>query len=549
MYHRQRTLGRHGKPRRISAQTDTWPACVGGLNALNALIEMPARDFIDGHNLVPSEYSLRLRKGYLEWNTIAGGDPINSLIPYEGGTSDSAEDRLWAVTQNGIYDISSKTPVAPVQDVVFAVQVTGEAGYGVHVETTNDAEEKFLFFADAENGLHRYQEGTGWVTLTAVEITTKAGTPGPAFDPTTCAFVTTWKHRVWMVMQDSGDAWYLPPDAVQGEATKFTFGSKFQHGGELKALYSWTRDGGDGADDFLIAISRGGDVLVYQGTDPETDFNLVGSFFIGEVPESRRLSVSYGDDLFLLSTYGLISLKELLSGRDATDMQGPSAKVNRFLRSAVQEKKDDFAWTCVSHPQDGLLMITEPYDSARPQDAIQYVRNLLTGAWGKWRGVPANAAETWNEDFYVGDQEGNIWIYDGTTDGALQDGTPGDDVTFDLLTSFQALKGDHANNKQVGFIRTIGFGAGAAAINVDAVYDYDLLYMPGVPGAVPPSSNAQWGVAQWAVAQWASSQNTDKRITGTFGMGGTVAIALRGSANTRINVIGWDLTYKQGGFL
>ena len=72
--------------------------------------------------------------------------------------------------------------------------------------------------------------------------------------------------------------------------TKFTFGAKFTYGGALIGVWSWTIDGGSGVDDFLVAISRGGDILIFQGADPSlADFALIGSWFVGEVPDSRKI--------------------------------------------------------------------------------------------------------------------------------------------------------------------------------------------------------------------------------------------------------------------
>ena len=659
-------IATRGVPPRISAPGQntkaqyTIPASTGGINALDNLATMPAEDCLYCHNIMPSEYGLRLRQGYRLWtDEVDSGAAINTIIPFEGQAADASLDRLWAVTENGIWDVTTPDQVGPAQEVVFADQTEG-AGFGVWTEFTNDATDRFLQYADGRNGLHEYSEDTGLWSVPSLT--------GPDVD--NIAFVTTWKNRLWYIEESSGDAWYLAPDSNSGACTKFTFGSKFKHGGELKAIYNWTIDGGEGVDDLLVAVSRGGDVLVYKGTDPAIvdGFGLVGSFFIGEIPETRRMGVNYGGELYLLSTFGLTSIRDLLQGVDPADPgKSPSAKISRFLRDAVSEGKDAMNWSLHIHPTDGFLQLIGPYEE--PAVAIQYNQNLLTRAWGMWRGVPVNSAETWNAKYYIGDKQGRVWLYDGVTDGAtfaseelwtdtpagpagpewtqplpeqyLCDGTQLNDtafqvtalesttlsktyiytytitgwvagkhwvsfgsdtsagikgsgdgvfvgsfvadassdiasvwgdvdfegqfenvsireagaigtaIDFDILTGFHAPNGDHSSQKRVGFIRTLGFIAGQASINVAAIYDYAIETEILLPPQLPVGGGNIWDgpLAKWNEATWDYTAKGVSFSQGSMGMGRTVAVAMRGSADTRINILGFDITYTQGGFL
>lgn len=656
----RRSPGQVSTPVPTTKEVYTFPASTGGINSLDNLMTMAPEDCLYAHNLMPSEYGLRLRKGYRLWtDDIDGGNPVNTIIPFEGQAADASLDRMWAVTENGIFDVTIPDQVNPVQDVVFGNQTEG-SGFGVWTEFTNDATDRFLQYADQLNGLWEYSETTGLWTVPSLT--------GPVVGD--IAFVTTWKNRLWYIEESSGDAWYLAPDSNSGNCTKFTFGSKFKHGGELKAIYNWTIDGGEGVDDLLVAISRGGDVLVYQGTDPATvdGFGLVGSFFIGEIPETRQLGVSYGGELYLLSTYGLTSLRDLLQGVVPSDAgKSPSAKISRFLRDAVSEGKDALNWGLRIHPTDGFLQLIGPYDE--PSVAIQYNQNLLTQAWGMWRGVPVNCAETWNAKYYIGDKEGHVWLYDAVTDGktfagpnvwtdtavgpagpewsqplALQylcdgsqlndtafkitasastvlartylysytitgwvagqhwitfgsdtsasvknsgdglfqgsftadaasdvagvwgdtdfegqfedvsirdAGNVGTPIDYDILTGFHAPNGDHSSNKRVGLIRTLGFAAGRSALNVAAIYDYAIETEILLPPQLPVGGDNIWDgvLAKWDESTWDYTAKGVSFPVGSSGIGRTVAIAMRGSADTRINIIGWDITYTQGDFL
>lgn len=641
-------------------QVYTFPSSTGGINSLDNVMQMPPEDCLYCHNIMPSEYGLRLRKGYRLWtDEIDGGNPVNTIIPFEGQAADASLDRLWAVTENGIWDVTIPDQVNPAQDVIFGVQIAG-AGFGVWTEFTNDATDRYLQYADGKNGLWEYSEDSG--------LWSQPSLNGPDVDH--IAFVTAWKNRLWYIEESSGDAWYLSPDSNSGSCTKFTFGSKFKHGGELKALYNWTIDGGEGVDDLLVAVSRGGDVLIYQGTDPATadGFGLVGSYFIGEIPETRQMGVGYGGELYLLSTYGLTSVRDLLQGVASGDAgKSPAAKISRSLRDAISVGKDALNWALRIHPTDGFLQLVGPYDE--PSVAIQYNQNLLTRAWGMWRGAPVNCAETWNAKYYIGDKQGRVWLYDGAVDGktfagqnvwtdvsagpagpewtqplALQylcDGTQTSDtpynivatqstvlartylysytitgwvagehwvtfgsstsagpkssgngvfvgsfladaasttasvwgdvdfegqfedvsirdagdqgtpIDFDILTGFHAPNGDHSSNKRVGLIRTLGFIAGRASINVSAIYDYAIETEILLPPQLPVGGDNVWDgtLSKWDGTTWDYAAKGVSFPIGSSGIGRTVAIAMRGSADTRINIIGWDITYTQGGFL
>jgi hypothetical protein len=553
-------------PRQKTAQQDTFPASVGGINALESLMLMPPEDCLYCHNLMPSEYGMRLRKGYTQWAIGMDGESVNTILPYEGQLADAIADKCFAVTPSGIWDVTVRaaTPVRVVPDSVTGppppwTDATGDSGFGVSVEFSNDANDHYLQYADGENGLWEYAEETGLWGIP--DITFEAGTT-----TVDIAYVMNWKNRLWYIPRDSGEAWYLEPDSKSGQATKFTFGSKFPHGGELKSLFSWTLDGGVGADDYLVAVSRGGDVLIYSGIDPSSvdSFGLTGAFYVGEFPESRRIGIAYGGEFYLLSTYGVTSLRDLLQGVDPTTPgKSPSAKVNRFLRDAVAVGKDSNVWSLTIYPADGFLSIISPWNNTNPSGAIQYNQNLLTTAWGMWRGVPAQSAEEWSGRYMIGDKTGSVWEYTGGLDGVTIEPDPdlggyaGRGIDFNVLTSFQAPGGDPTSYKRVGFIRPIQLNNGVYTSTVKAIYDYDVAAVLGeaTPGA--PERTASWATSAapspddslWDVATWDYGLIASSRILGSLGMGRTVAIGMTGSSSNRLTFVGWDVSWSVGGFL
>ena len=687
-YMRSKTTGRYGKQLAPPTVTPyTFPASVGGVNAVDSLMMMPPQDCIYTFNLMPSEYGMRLRQGWREWATGCAEEPpradntdVRTIVPFESNIQDASNDRLFAVTAEGIWDCTLFNTTAPVQEAVF-VQSSDPAGYGVWTEFTGDAAGNglrghYLFYADGLNGIWQFEEATDlwtqppsgttetdWYFLDPADGETKI-----AFPVDNVAFVMVFKQRIWVILEDDDDAYYLPVASVTGELKRFTFGSKMPHGGNLLGLWNWTVDGGDGVDDMLVAISRGGDVIVYQGEDPEitpaegTPWQTRGAWFVGECPNSRRIVADYGPDLYVLSTYGITSLNDLLRGNPLTG-QTPSRKVNRFLRRDVAAGKDSSAWQLVVHPGDGFLQVVTPKPFS--SNYVQYSQNLQTAAWGFWENVPIFGADSWNGQYMMAGPNGVVYINDGVLDGTeltrenrfqdvdfvvgvgwtvpaplefYCDGTQtletkyttdlleplvvGDEYTvlyrisgwtaglhrmdvglntavtrdssgdgvftgkfvatatdstvslvgdaafngtfyevslrktskvgnaigFRSLTSFQAPTG-HSNFTRVGNIRTIGVLAGAAALNVKAVYDYAIETNVEPPVTVNPAGDNLWDSGIWDVDLWDFSVDGKSFPYGALGMGRTFAVALNGNANTRLNVVGWDVLFQTGGYL
>jgi hypothetical protein len=353
---------------------------------------MPARDCIYCFNLIAAEYGLRSRLGYREWATGLIGatdNTVRTMMGFNGTSANGSADKLFACTQSGIFEAteSREAPttwtlstaysvgdyvtngtrdyvcdVAGTSDVSggptgtgtniadgtarwdyagetpyrrlieFSVKTT-HAGYGISTILTTPGN-RFMLYADEENGLYHYNEDAGtwaiaasgttqaWESLTTYFIGNKvinggkeyvcdtdgvsAASGGPtgtgsniadgtarwdyvgaavanAIGPSLAdqqagltlsmaniVFVHVWGSRAWLVEKNSTRGWYMDANAVFGTATSFDFGVKMSKGGHLVGLWSWTYDGGSGMDDSLVAISGSGDVVIFQGSDPSS---------------------------------------------------------------------------------------------------------------------------------------------------------------------------------------------------------------------------------------------------------------------------------------
>ena len=112
-YQRKNNLSRYGV--QLSAPTVnsyTFPASVGGINTASSLMMMPPEDAIYAYNLMPSEYGMRLRKGYREWaiNCVVDStlnNDVKTILPFESNSRNLSFNRLFAVTSEGIWDVTN----------------------------------------------------------------------------------------------------------------------------------------------------------------------------------------------------------------------------------------------------------------------------------------------------------------------------------------------------------------------------------------------------------------------------------------------------------
>jgi hypothetical protein len=258
--------------------------------------------------------------------------------------------------------------------------------------------------------------------------------------PANLVFANVWKNFVLFVEKDSSRMWFgSAANALYGTVTSWDFGAKFKHGGNLVGLWSWTVDGGIGIDDYLVAIGSGGDVVIYQGTDPNSanTFALRGVWFVGGVPKGRRIATDFGGDLLILSNLGVVPLSKLVNGTDATDTsQYATQKIGNLFNTAVSTYGGTKGWSLRLHPEDATLLITlPPADGAYPQLAM----SVLTRGWSQYRDLPMVANEAWGGKLYFGTSDGRVCQHTGYLDAVPLAATSYSAIQCSLITAFRNM--------------------------------------------------------------------------------------------------------------
>lgn len=491
-------------------------------------------------NIFPSRYGCKVRNGYMEYATNVGTGGVRTILPYVGTTT--ANNKLFACSQAAIYDVTAGG-AAPANVLAFGISNT-ESGYGGWTLFVTIAGH-FLVYTDEANGYKLYTETTGlWTTVTM------GGGAGQisGVDPATFAWVTIFKSRLWFVPKNSASAWYLPVGSVTGAAVEFNFGNKFKHGGYLVALYNWTLDGGEGVDDYLVAISSSGDVIIYKGNDPAsaTDFNQKGAWYIGQIPVGRRIAGSFGGELYILSAYGLIPLTKLIAGAliQQQDIY-VSRKINPLINEQMKATRTTIGWEVKLVPGDNLLLISAPKRTGLSY--LQFVQALNTEGWSTFIDVPYNTADVWIDDFYIGDTSNRVLKYTGNADNVSLAGTGAVDIQFSVLQTFQE-DGPVGAYKRAQFIRPVFIASAAPAYVAEVRYDYDLSELFGAPSA-STVGGALWDSGIWDSSLWSVELAVVGNLRGASGMGRTMAVGIQGNSQAEVILVRTDLMRDVGGLL
>ena len=93
-----------------AAQVASLPAPIGGWNARDSLANMEPMDAVTLENWFPSVSSVNLRGGYSQFATGISGQ-VETLMTYSSGSS----NKLFAIANGSIYNVTAGGAVAPVQ--------------------------------------------------------------------------------------------------------------------------------------------------------------------------------------------------------------------------------------------------------------------------------------------------------------------------------------------------------------------------------------------------------------------------------------------------
>ena len=427
-------------------------------------------------NIFPHPGYVEPRKGRVVQCDTGSADPVESLMAYHGLATAQMKAAAGAI----VYDVTSD---------VQETELTGQSNARwQHVNFTTLEGLNVLWICNGADDSQRW-DGSAWT----VNTITGDATGDQIIQ------VTVFKKRIWGALVGELNPVYLDVGAVQGAATLFPLDGVFQKGGFLMAIGTWSIDGGEGSDDHIAFVSSRGEVAVYSGLDPESDFALVGVYTMGP-PIGRRCLLKVGADLAVLCIDGVVPLsKALITERGAAVTIALTANIQPVVNSSAQSYKDLFGWQLASYPRGTMAILNVPFRENLEQR--QYVMNTITGAWCRFLGQHANCWEVLNDRLYFGGNDGVVYEADR---GGSDNGEP---IECELRTAFNYF-GNSGSWKSFPLAQTII----ATDRRVDPALDLDCDFAQGMLDSGSPVASpldvATWDVATWDVDEWPAENVT-----------------------------------------
>lgn len=511
-----------------------------GMNARDAFAVMGPEFAISLENVIVEPYGIRTRKGYTEWATnLPGAMAVSTMMNYYPATAAPAAltkmpfprsnlkrlmvepradpvppaGKLFAATNGRLYDVTA----GGVGPWVPQAGVSGATDFWTWLNFQNVAG-SFLVLANNGGG-YSYYNGAAWATpVQGAGVGQIEGV-----DPALFCYVTSFKKRLWFIEKNSTRAWYLPVSQITGLAKQFNFGEQFRHGGHLAELVNWSVDGGEGIDDYLVAISSQGDVVIYKGIDPDdpTQFALHGVWYVGALPVGRRAVLNTGGDVQILSHYGITPLSLLLSIKDSTalEMRRTTFNISPLIARLMRDFASLPGWRIAMVPKEELLVVRVPNDALDFAGEF-FVLKLLTGAWSVMKDVPYTDLVTVDSAVFAGTRDSRVVrAFDGPLDNVRLASTTtlGVPIQCQVTPSYQAM-GAPGFQKVFKLLRPTFITTTTPSLKIQVLTDYGPARLTVVP-TLPLIEHSLWDEAKWNLAKWSGLQAPIKEWIGCHGVG------------------------------
>lgn len=496
-------------------------APTGGWNARDALTEMKPEDAVYLDNLIPDTLGVRLRRGVTSHVTGISGNFIESLLEYN---SPGSNPKLFAADPQNIYDVTSSGAVG-------AAVVTSLGSGRWQSRMFNAGGGDYLVIANGVDPVQNYN-GSAWSVPTINNVSSSS-----------LIGVHSHMSRLWFIERASLSVWYLDALSVAGDATEIDLGGVSKKGGQLMAMGSWSRDGGEGLDDVAVFVTSGGEIHIYAGTDPSSvnTWSRIGTFEAPK-PIGRRCLVKLGADLCYVSEQGVLSLPKFLAESSAgVNSTAVTDKISGAFRQACRDGGDLFGWEVIEYHKENLLIVNVPIRERATQH--QYVVNLRTGAWCRWKDIPAGCWAKKGNDLFCGGNDGIVRQYGAANATYDDDGEPINALGVQAFNDFGTPMQKHFT-----MVRPWVSAPTDYVPQVKMLVDFDES-LPTFDPAAFEDIGPEWDVAEWDVAEWGSGVDASaywQSVTGTSAVGAP-ALAVQSTAPIVWNKT--DVLFEPGGVL
>ena len=491
-----------------TARPKSIPAPVGGWNTSDSIADMGVKDAVYLDNFFPRTSDVMLRKGFTEEAELAALKEIRTIMGYK---APNGTTKRFAAAQDGIYDITAGG--------VIGAAVTAATNAAWEYTPVTTAGGSFLLMCNGVDLMKLY-DGAAWTNLNDVSV--------PAITGITTSDVSNiakFKTRVILCKKDTLSFYYLPNNAIAGAATEFPLGALFSKGGYLMATSTWTLDGGEGPDDYFVAITSEGEVAVYRGTDPSSaaTFALVGVYQLAK-PMGKRCFVKLASDTAVITQDAIYPLSKSLGMAKVDRRPAISNKIQRVYNEFAQAYSDLFGWSVTLFPEASMLLVNVPilnYPALGIIYSYQFVMNTMTGAWCRFTGMHAECFTAFDGQLYYALHNKVYQAWDGLSDN-------GANIIGRGKTAFNPLGTGGA--KHITMLKPMISAGAAIELQLGIDMDFEDTTLQSSSASYVQSLSL-WDSAEWDSSKWnGNSLIISKWRTAACKMGRVAATRLRCAA-------------------
>src|SRR5688572_1932153 len=456
--------------RQRTSVTRSQPAPVRGWNTRDGIADMEPGFAVVLDNWFPMTAEIKMRKGSAEHVTdIVDGSlaaaEVETLATYK---PQSGDQELFAWADDSLYDVTTAGAVG----AAVVSSLTNARWQYTNFSTSGG---QFLLAVNGADELLLY-DGSTWSSIDALS------TPAITNVATTAlVHVFVFKERPWYVQLDTLTLWYPAVGAFAGALTAFSIRSVAKDGGYLVAGGSWTRDTGTGPDDFLVLVTSQGEVVVYSGINPASDFALVGVYKTGK-PIGRRCLLKYAGDLLIITTDGVIPMSRLVARERKEQGVAITEIIQGSMADSVALYSANFGWELFLYSEASMLLLNVPVDAEQQQ----YVMNSYTKAWCRFLEWPANCFAECEGRLYFGMLGEVRQAWTGTTDVSAA-------ISAETVFNFTYF-GDRNNLKETTLLRAVmkfDISPGSILVGIDADFEQRT---PGSDIVAVSDSGSLWDI-------------------------------------------------------
>lgn len=493
-----------------AARSTTLPAPILGWNTRDPLDGMDPAYAISMDNWFPEERSISLRGGFSLYADTGTALPVESLIEHVGATGSRS---LIAVSDDTMFNVSTATPAS--------LETALNNARWQHVGMNN--------ITVMVNGADQPQQWNGTATSDAVYT-------GIADDSKLIAG-TNYRNRLYFIDTD-GKFWYLPTLSVTGLLTEFPVKYAFRRGGYPMFCTTWTRDNGSYFSELLVIGSSEGEVLVYAGSAPdEDDFTLIGHVFLPK-PIGRRSVINAGTEVEIVTQLGVFQLSRALETQQALFDSALTSAIHPTFAFAAKNYRAQYGWQPCEYALGKMMIYNVPV--LEGSQSIQYVRNLLTGAWSRFTGINAACWAVYNDVLYFGGMDGKVYrAFQNYSDN-------GTFIRARLKFAFNYLN-DREHIKDVKQIRPVLNSTDSVefSLGCDADFgDQPLDSTVETDGTI----GEEWDSAEWDDATWGSAEVLDMQWSSAPALGRCIAPKFEADLkNISVRMTAVHVLYEKGG--